>query len=61
MRFSDEERHQQLLDTKFLLQQAIQMQEGMELDEVDERLLEINKRGLENINRLIAESEERQR
>ncbi|OFT30619.1 hypothetical protein HMPREF3170_03665 [Corynebacterium sp. HMSC08D02] len=62
MKLTDEENHQRLLDMQYLMQEAIKLQEEHEpKEDVDLRLLEINKRGLENINRLLAEAEERLR
>lgn len=62
MKLTDEENHQRLLDMQYLMQEAIKLQEEHEpKEDVDLRILEINKRGLENINRLLAEAEERLR
>ena len=62
MKLTDEENHQRLLDMQYLMQEAIKLQEEHEpKDDVDLRLLEINKSGLENINRLLTEAEERLR
>jgi|GEM_PF-4149768 len=62
MAFTDEERHQHLVDMQFLLEEAVKLQEENEpKDDVDKRLLDINRRGLENITRLLAESDEKRR
>ncbi|OIR41180.1 hypothetical protein BJP08_08110 [Corynebacterium sp. NML140438] len=62
MKLTDEENHQRLLDLQYLMQEAIKLQEEHEpKEDVDLRLLEINKRGLENIDQLVAESKRKLR
>lgn len=62
MKLTDEENHQRLLDMQYLMQEAIKLQEEHEpKEEVDLRILEINKRGLDNIHQLLAESEKKLR